>query len=89
MHLLALRISEFLGPKPDAVLKHWACAKIVKSRQSIGDEEICRVIFENFEELGGRQLCGDSEEGTGSWSNRIGDEGQVETWCLYESQVLI
>ncbi|QRV75846.1 vacuolar protein sorting-associated protein 16 [Ceratobasidium sp. AG-Ba] len=30
-HLLALRIAEFLEHPPDAVLKHWACAKIAKS----------------------------------------------------------
>lgn len=60
MHLLALRISEFLNLKPDPVLKHWACAKISKSRPSIkdtgsrdGDDEICRVIVEKFEGLGG------------------------------------
>ena len=63
MHLLALRISEFLKLKPDPVLKHWACAKISKSRPSItatdsgielnGDDEVCRVIVEKFEALGG------------------------------------
>ncbi|SRR5258705_147364 len=63
MHLLALRVSEFLNLKPDPVLKHWACAKISKSRPSItaadngaelsGDDEICRVIVEKFEGLGG------------------------------------
>lgn len=63
MHLLALRISEFLSMKPDPVLKHWACAKISKSRPSVtdtgsgaelhGDDEICRVIVEKFKGLGG------------------------------------
>jgi hypothetical protein len=63
MHLLALRVSEFLNLKPDPVLKHWACAKISKSRPSVtataggpelnGDDEICRVIVEKFEGLGG------------------------------------
>lgn len=63
MHLLALRISGFLGLKPDAVLKHWACAKIIKSRPTTtgtgkdaelsADDEVCRVIVEKFQELGG------------------------------------
>ena len=62
MHLLALRISEFLGLKPDHVLKHWACAKILKARPTVtgtgkdaelsGDDEICRMSVEKFEELG-------------------------------------
>ncbi|KAF4618727.1 hypothetical protein D9613_010167 [Agrocybe pediades] len=63
MHLLALRISSFLGLKPDAVLKHWACAKIMKSRPTTtgtdkdaelsADEDVCRAIVQKFEELGG------------------------------------
>lgn len=62
MHLLALRISKFLSLKPDAVLKHWACAKIMRSRQTAtgtgkdaelgGDEEVCNAIVEKFNELG-------------------------------------
>ncbi|PPQ73925.1 hypothetical protein CVT26_006551 [Gymnopilus dilepis] len=63
MHLLALRISGFLGLKPDAVLKHWACSKIIKSRPTTtstgkdaelsADDEVCRVIVEKFQDLGG------------------------------------
>ena len=66
MHLLALRISGFLGLKPDTVLKHWACAKIMRSRPTAtgvgkdaelgGDEEICRLIVEKFEEVGGVEV---------------------------------
>ncbi|PPQ86643.1 hypothetical protein CVT25_006827 [Psilocybe cyanescens] len=66
MHLLALRISAFLGLKPDAVLKHWACAKILKSRPTTigtgkdaeltGDDDVCRMIVEKFEELGGADV---------------------------------
>ncbi|KAF8966570.1 vacuolar assembling/sorting protein VPS16 [Flammula alnicola] len=66
MHLLALRISGFLGIKPDAVLKHWACAKILRSRPTItgtgkdaelsADDEVCRMIVEKFEELGGTEV---------------------------------
>ena len=63
MHLLALRISNFLSLKPDAVLKHWASSKILRSKASVagsgkdteldGDEEICKLIVQKFEELGG------------------------------------
>ncbi|KAF8155821.1 vacuolar assembling/sorting protein VPS16 [Crassisporium funariophilum] len=66
MHLLALRISGFLGLKPDSVLKHWACAKIMKSRPTTtgtgkdaelsADDEVCRMIVEKFEDLGGADV---------------------------------
>lgn len=49
--------------KPDAVLKHWACAKIAKSKPTStgngdadgndGDEELCRIITEKFRTVGG------------------------------------
>jgi vacuolar protein sorting-associated protein 16 len=63
LHLLALRISNFLNVKADAVLRHWACAKILRSRPTTtstgdnaelsADDEVCRMIVEKFEELGG------------------------------------
>ncbi len=63
LHLLALHISSFLSLSPDDVLKHWASAKITKSKpvvsgdgkdsDLIGDEEVSRVIVEKFEKLGG------------------------------------
>lgn len=63
LHLLALRIATYLGMKPDAVLKHWACAKIAKSKPTStgngdadgndGDEELCRKITEKFRTVGG------------------------------------
>ncbi|TEB19163.1 vacuolar assembling/sorting protein VPS16 [Coprinellus micaceus] len=61
MHLLALRISSFLGLKPDAVLKHWACAKIMRSRavagaDASGDDEVCKAIVEKFDSLGGADV---------------------------------
>lgn len=66
LHLLALRISNFLNVKPDAVLRHWACAKILRSRPTTtgtgssaelsADDEVCRVIVEKFEELGGVEV---------------------------------
>ncbi|EMD35361.1 hypothetical protein CERSUDRAFT_66538 [Gelatoporia subvermispora B] len=62
LHLLALRISSFLSLKPDPVLKHWACAKILRSKptatgtgkdaQIDGDDAVCRSIVEKFEKLG-------------------------------------
>jgi hypothetical protein len=63
LHLLALRISTFLSLKPDAVLKHWASAKILRSRPSTtgtgkdaelsGDNEVCKLIVDKFTQLGG------------------------------------
>lgn len=63
LHLLALRISTYLSLKPDAVLKHWACVKITKSKPSTtdtgrdaelqGDDEVCQSIVEKFSKLGG------------------------------------
>ncbi|KAF7325790.1 putative vacuolar protein sorting-associated protein 16-like protein [Mycena kentingensis (nom. inval.)] len=62
MHLLALRISTYLSLKPHAVLRHWASAKIMRSRPSatgsgagadLGDDEVCKMIVEKFEQLGG------------------------------------
>lgn len=46
--------------KPDAVLKHWACAKIARSKLTVAgsgsstsndDTQICKVIVEKFESL--------------------------------------
>ncbi|KAJ8494739.1 hypothetical protein ONZ45_g13132 [Pleurotus djamor] len=60
LHLLAHRISTYLSLKPDAVLKHWASAKILHSRAgsgkddaTSGDDEICRIIVDKFQKLGG------------------------------------
>ncbi|KAB5594660.1 Vacuolar protein sorting-associated protein [Ceratobasidium theobromae] len=57
-HLLALRIAEYLGRPPDAVLKHWACAKIAKSGKikvedpeavpDAADADVCRAIVDKF-----------------------------------------
>lgn len=47
--------------KPDAVLKHWACAKIARSKLTVAgssastgneDNHICKIIVEKFESLG-------------------------------------
>jgi len=52
-----------LSLSPDNVLKHWASAKIMKSKTAVsgtgkdaemlGDEEVSRAIVEKFEKLGG------------------------------------
>ncbi|KAJ3889966.1 Vps16, N-terminal region-domain-containing protein [Lentinula edodes] len=62
MHLLALRISTFLSLKPDVVLKHWASAKIMRTRpvasgtgkdaELDSDEDVCRLIVDKFKQLG-------------------------------------
>ncbi|KAH9962881.1 vacuolar assembling/sorting protein VPS16 [Russula dissimulans] len=66
LHLLALHISSFLSLSPDDVLKHWASAKIMKSKpvvggtgkdvDMIGDEEVSKAIVEKFEKLGGTSV---------------------------------
>ncbi|EJD40200.1 vacuolar protein sorting-associated protein 16 [Auricularia subglabra TFB-10046 SS5] len=59
-HLLALRIASYLSMKPDAVLKHWASAKIARAKKADGSAEddatICRTIVEKFEQLGGGEV---------------------------------
>ena len=54
LHLLALRICQHLSIRPDIVLKHWASAKIARSRGTDGadDEEICAAIVNKFEKEG-------------------------------------
>lgn len=48
LHLLALRISSHLSLPAGAVLKHWACAKIARSRGGADDDsndaEVCNLI---------------------------------------------
>lgn len=66
LHLLALRVSTYLSLKPDAVLKHWACAKIARSKPTAtgsgqdveitGDDEVCRSIVDKFSKLGGSSV---------------------------------
>ncbi len=51
--------------KPDHVLKHWASAKILRSKPSAvagsdgelgGDDEVCKLIVDKFKELGGADV---------------------------------
>ncbi|RSH95606.1 hypothetical protein EHS25_000698 [Saitozyma podzolica] len=53
LHLLALRVSQHLGLRPDSVLKHWATAKISRGDgEGDDDEVICRAIVGKFEKEG-------------------------------------
>lgn len=59
LHLLAIRVSSFLSLKPDVVLKHWASVKIARSKSSAvdgEDDEVCRLIVDKFEKLGGGEV---------------------------------
>lgn len=55
-HLLALRISQHLGLRPDAVLKHWAVARIARAKSDPRDMEsdaaLRDAIVEKFEREG-------------------------------------
>ncbi|GJN89287.1 hypothetical protein Rhopal_002267-T1 [Rhodotorula paludigena] len=58
-HLLALRISTFLGLNPAPVIKHWAAQLIAASAPGAAtgreppksDEEVCRLIVDKLESL--------------------------------------
>jgi hypothetical protein len=53
LHLLALRVSQHLGLRPDSVLKHWATAKISRGDgEGDDDEVVCRAIVDKFEKEG-------------------------------------
>jgi hypothetical protein len=45
MHLLALRVAKHLGQRPDAVLVHWACAKVRAARPDaqLGEEIVAKL----------------------------------------------
>lgn len=45
------------------MLKHWACAKIARSKSlsasgdsDFGDDELCRIITEKFKSVGGAHV---------------------------------
>ncbi|KAN0061331.1 Vacuolar protein sorting-associated protein 16 [Thecaphora frezii] len=57
-HLLALRIANYLHIRPDPILKHWARAKIARSRPPLGgsnaviaesEERLCNDIVRKFQ----------------------------------------
>jgi len=68
LHLLALRISQHLSLRPDPVLKHWASAKISRSKgiDAQDDEAICRAIVQKFEKEGERGVSY-AEIAKGAW----------------------
>lgn len=56
-------MSSFLHLPPSAVLKHWACAKILRSRPTstsadtgVDDQVICDAIVRKFEKVGGVEV---------------------------------
>lgn len=96
MHLLAMRISTFLSLKPERVLKHWASAKILRSRpvatgtgkdaELDGDDEVCRLIVEKFKQRGGVNVSY-AEIAKRAWGSRqdwAGDQGRVLALYLLE-----
>ena len=58
LHLLALRISQYLDLRPDPVLTHWASAKISRAKglDSQEDDVICRAIVEKFDKEGEKRV---------------------------------
>lgn len=62
LHLLALRISQYLGLRPDPVLKHWAVARIARSKSALSQESdagLCAAIVDKFEREGERASYAD------------------------------
>ncbi|KAL1411169.1 Vacuolar protein sorting-associated protein 16 [Vanrija albida] len=59
-HVLALRISQHLGLRPDPVLKHWAAARITRAkgdpRDTDGDAALCDAIVSKFEKEGEKDV---------------------------------
>lgn len=70
LHLLALRISQHLALRPEAVLRHWANAKISRSRGIdpgeggvADDEALCAMIVGKFRKEGERASFADIARG--------------------------
>ncbi|KAL5523006.1 VPS16 [Sanghuangporus sanghuang] len=92
LHLLALRMSDYLGLPPDPVLKHWACAKIARAKTGAGgeggddegsDEALCRAITEKFKSAGGNKVRY-ADIAKRSWE--VGRPGLATKLLDYESQ---
>ena len=83
-HLLALRISSYLSLKADIVLKHWAGAKIARSKSSstdTEDEELCNVIVDKFEKLG-KGAVSYADIASRAWEvGRVGLATKVSVLC--------
>ncbi|GAA5989686.1 hypothetical protein JCM10908_000587 [Rhodotorula pacifica] len=77
-HLLALRISAFLGLSPSPVIRHWAQQLIAASAPGVvavgagtgaagpqSDEEVCRAIVDNLRSLSVASPASSSSSATG------------------------
>ena len=95
LHLLALRVAGHLSIKPDAILKHWACAKIARSKPSAGitgsedgDDEVCKLIVEKFEAMGGGGSgVSYAEIAKRAWE--IGRTGLATKVCTYAQELIV
>jgi len=95
LHLLALRVASHLSIKPDAILKHWACAKIARSKPSAGitgsgdgDDEVCKLIVEKFEAMGGGGSgVSYAEIAKRAWE--IGRTGLATKVCTYAQGLMV
>jgi len=95
LHLLALRVASHLSVEPDAILKHWACAKIARSKPSAGitgsedgDDEVCRLIVEKFEAMGGGGSgVSYAEIAKRAWE--IGRTGLATKVCTYAKGLMV
>ena len=95
LHLLALRVASHLSIKPDPILKHWACAKIARSKPSAGitgsedgDDEVCKLIVEKFEAMGGGGSgVSYAEIAKRAWE--IGRTGLATKVCTYAQRLTI
>jgi hypothetical protein len=95
LHLLALRVASHLTIKPDTILKHWACAKIARSKPSPGitgsedgDDEVCRLIVQKFEAMGGGGSgVSYAEIAKRAWE--IGRTGLATKVCLYAYALMV
>ena len=95
LHLLALRVASHLSIKPDAILKHWACAKIARSKPSAGitgnedgDDEVCKLIVEKFEAMGGGGSgVSYAEIAKRAWE--IGRTGLATKVCAYPLRLMV
>ncbi|PWN47072.1 hypothetical protein IE53DRAFT_336028 [Violaceomyces palustris] len=78
-HLLSLRIASYLRIRPDPILKHWARAKIARSRPPIGsaaaiamaEERVCDEIVAKFKLASGISDQGDESRGGGGPSTGV------------------
>lgn len=90
-HLLALRISQYLGLRPDPVLKHWAAARIMRSkadpRDAESDAALCDAIVEKFESEGEKGVSY-AEIAKKAWeAGRVRLATMVSRLCWYSADI--